>query len=384
VGVVLDDVAGLNSTFGIPSPSGQEGEYNAVFAAINTSRSAGCRMLVPDFQTYNEFDSSTAESTCLTFAQHKDFAVLNGYLPTGTDDCVLQHHIPLFEIQPIAQSDVQTYNPYYFTISTEYQRLYRNFTDATAQMGVWQSQNGFEKLGILYRDCQPDVNSALLTDLAAVGVPSSRITRFDVGCPDDFASPTAIEQAVLQFKAAGVTTVTVDNDLGDLQNLTKVAEVQAFHPRWVIPDNGIVGETGSVEFTPDPDNFNNALAITPFQYGATNSGLPETAGTQQCNQVMAAGHQPTVLQSGSAAFAGVVCSVAWMFAAALANDPSGAADELAAGLQKAGTSPVSYPFGPASFTTAGTTFGGEDWRPVTFHGSCQCWKVDNATFQPPF
>src|SRR5207248_8217921 len=97
VGVVLVDSGGLNSVFGAPTPSQQQGMWNAMFDAINRSGGAACNRVVPDFQTDDEFNPSSAQNDCLTFVQHRVFAVLGGFLPQSPDTCLLQNHIPDLE-----------------------------------------------------------------------------------------------------------------------------------------------------------------------------------------------------------------------------------------------------------------------------------------------
>jgi hypothetical protein len=384
VGVVLVDAGGVNSVIGAPSTSQQQGMWNAVFDSINKSGGAGCNHLVPDFQTDNEFNPSSAQSACLNFIQHKDFAVLFGFLPVSPDTCLLQNHIPVFEETGLSSADVQKNYPYYFGGAESLQVIYRNWAYASRQLNVFNPANGFKKIGIFYRDCQPEVNQAMLADLQAVGVPSSAIDRADVGCPSAFASPSAIEQAVIKFKSDGVTTATIDNDLEDTQNITKQSQAQGFHPRWTVPDDGMIAVTQNPSFAPDPNNFDNTLAITPLQYGAnTTPGFKESPTDVQCDQIMNSHGQPGAVASPDQ-FSGAVCNIAWMFAAALDHAPSVAPDQLAAGLQRVGSVPFSFPYGPNNFSAPGTTYGGQFWRPVTYHSSCGCWKVDNPNFSPSF
>src|SRR6266567_2800782 len=142
---------------------------------------------------------------------------------------MLQAHIPVFEEIELSQADVQHYYPYYFSAFGALQVVYRNWANASRQLNMFNPANGFKKLGIFYRDCEPDVNQAMLANLQAVGVPGSAIDRDDLGCPSTFASPSAIEQGVLKFKADGVTTATIDNDILDMQNITKTSQAQGFH-----------------------------------------------------------------------------------------------------------------------------------------------------------
>jgi hypothetical protein len=384
VGVVLVDSGGLNSVFGAPAPSQQQGMWNAMFDAINKSGGAACNKIVPDFQTNNELNPSSAQSACLAFVQHHDFAVLFGFLPQSPDTCMLQAHIPVFEEIQLSQSDVQKYYPYYFSGLGALQVVDRNWAFASKQLNMFNPANGFKKLGIFYRDCQPEVNQAMLADLQAAGVPSSAIDRSDLGCSSAFTPPSAIEQAVVKFKADGVTTATIDNDIIDMQNSTKQSQSQGFKPQWTIPDDGEVAVSANPSFAPDPNNFNNALAITPEQYGAqTTPGFKESPTDLQCDQIMTSHGQPGAIASTDQ-FSGAVCDTAWMFAAAVDHAPSVAPDQVAAGLQRAGPVPFSFPYGPNNFSAPGTTYGGQFWRPVTYHSSCGCWQTDNPNFSPSF
>jgi len=140
--------------------------------------------------------------------------------------------------------------------------------------------------------------------------------------------------------------------------------------------------TGSANFHPNGTEFNGAMAITLNQYGAIASKLPETAGTQACDKIMTSHGLPTVYKSGDQ-FAGSTCSLVWMLAAAIEHaGPNPAA--LIAGLHAAGSTQVSFPDGPNSFSAPNTTTGGEYWRALTYHSSCQCWTVDNANWNQSF
>jgi hypothetical protein len=385
VGAIVPNEAGgqLNTVFGIPPASQEQADYAAVFDSVNKAGGVDCNKLVGDYVGVDGTNPSSAQSDCLQLAQDGAFAALGGFLPAQSDDCLLQHHIPTFEQIPIPHGDVVHYYPYYFSDDSEFEVLYKNFVDAVNQMGWLTAAHGFAKLGVYYRDCIPEVNQALMADLAAVGVSGARVQRYDLGCPSTpYASPSAVQQAVLQFKTAGVTTVTVDNDYEDVQNLSNASEQYGFHPKWLLPDTGVSAVTGSPEFQPNSSNFNNALAITPEQYGAIASHLPESAGTQACDRIMTSHGLPTVYQSPDQ-YAGGVCNLVWMLVAAIQHggvDPT----KLAIGLQAARTVTFGFPDGPPDFSRPGTTTGGQDWRPIHYDGSCPCWKVDNPSWSPPF
>ena len=49
-----------------------------------------------------------------------------------------------------------------------------------------------------------------------------------------------LQQAVLKFKTSGVTHVFPVNMVADLPTFTRIAQAQRFHPRYSVPDDGII------------------------------------------------------------------------------------------------------------------------------------------------
>ena len=384
IGVVVPEGAGgtLNSVIGNPPTSQEEADYAAVFDAVNKSGGVDCNNLVGDYATADLTNPSSAQSGCLQFVQDKVFAVLGGFEPLFSDDCLLQAHIPTFDQLPIPAASAKQYYPYYYSDYPTYDLLYKNFVHAVNQMGYFSSSHQFAKLGIFYSSCNPDIHQALLTELASVGVSGSKVDGYDLGCNGAFAPPPTIEQAVLKFKTDGVTTATIDDDIADGQNISNIASQQGFKPKWILPDYGIVAVTNSASEHPNASEFDGAVAITSGQYGAIGAHLPETPGTQTCDKIMTSHGLPTVYQSGDQ-FAGSACSQTWMLAGALEHGSLSAAG-IAAGLLAVKSIDMSFPMGPNSFTAAGTTWGGEFWRTDTYHASCQCWATNNPTWNPSF
>lgn len=384
IGVVVPEGAGgaMNTVIGNPPTSEEEADYAAVLDSVNKAGGVACNNLVGDYVAADLASPSSAQSGCLQFQQDKVFAVLGGFEPVFSDDCLLHAHLPTFDELLVPQGDVKQYYPYYFSTYPTYQVLYKNFVGAAKQMGYFGAAKHFAKLGIFYKDCTPEVNKALLSDLAAAGVSGAKVDTYDLGCPGQFASPAAIQQGVLKFKTDGVTTATLDNDIADVQNISNISASQGFKPLWVFPDVGDVAVTGSANFHPNPGEFDGAVSITSGQYGGIASNLPETAGTQACDKVMTSHNLPTVYQSGDQ-FAGSTCSLVWMLVAAIQH--SGVSQTgLVAGLQAARSIEMSFPNGPNDFSAPGTTTGGQSWRPVIYGGSCQCWKVVTAAWSPSF
>lgn len=376
--------ASLNGTFGIPSASQEQADYEAMFDSINKGGGVACHSLVGDYAVYNETDPNSSQTECLQFAQDKVLAILGGWLPTASDTCALQNHLPTFEQIPIAESQVKGFYPYYFSAFGELDLIFHNFAHAVAQMGYFSAAQGFKKIGIIYRDCISGEYQSLVGQLQQVGIPASAITSYDFGCPSTpFAPPSSVEGAILQFQQAGVTDVMPMDEYEDIQNFSRQAKTQGFKPQYLVADDGIVSTSSSPTFTPDPTNFNGAVAITPNLYGAMQIGLPEDPITKKCDQIMTSHGLPTVYQSGDQ-YAGSVCNLTWMVVAGIQHDPSVSPAGLAPGIAAAGTIAFAYPNGPNKFAASGGTYGGEYWRPLQFQEACGCWKVTNPNFSPSF
>ena len=386
VGVALPEAAGgtLNAVVGAPPVADEEADYSAVFDSVNKAGGVDCYDLSPDYFQADETNSSSVTTGCLQFSQDKVFAVLGGFEPASPDTCLLQKHLPLIEQLSIPAGDARQYYPYYMAADATYQTLYKNFIFASNQMGYFSAAKHFKKIGIFYRDCSPEVNQAMLSDLAAVGVSGGKVDRKDLGCPAQFANTQDIQAGILQFKNDGVTNVTFDNDIIDIQNITRASNVEGFFPPggWMLPDDGAVAITASANFHPDAQEFNGALAITDLGYGAIDSHLPLTPGTVACDKVMAS-HGLVSVYASPDNFAGSTCSLVWLLVAAIQHGGV-SQTALAGGLQAAKSVQVSYPNGPNDFTAPGTTTGGEFWRAVTYHSSCQCWKVVEPNFNASF
>lgn len=388
IGVVIPDIgsgsASLNGTFGIPPASQEQADYEAVFDSVNKAGGVDCHTLVGDYAVYNETDMSAAQTECLQFAQDKVFAVLGGWLPSNTDTCSLQNHLPTLEQIEIPASQVKQFYPYYISSAGELDLVQHNFAHAVAQMGYFSGSKGFKKVGIFYRDCISGELQTMVGQLEQVGVPATAITSYDVGCPSTpFAPPQTVEAAVLKFQQSGVTDLIPMNEYEDIQNFTRQANAQGYKPQYLVADDGIVATSSSPTFSPDPTNFNGAVGVTPYQYGAIQTGLPETAPTKQCDQIMTSKGLPTVYQSGDQ-FAGVVCNLVWMVVDGLQHDSSLNQADLASGLAAAGSITQSYPEGPDDYKASDGAYGGEEWRPLQFQAACSCWKVTNPNFSPSF
>lgn len=386
VAVTLTEIYGpaANTTFGGEPAEVREEQYRIVIDALNAAGGIACRKLVPTFYRGNPADQTDLHALCLEIAKSGAYAVLDqgAYADYPPVMCFAQNKIPYFGSYILAKHQFEQGYPYLFNFR-QYDNLYHDAVFALRDRGFFSAENGFKKLGFVYRSCNASLISAFKGWLKQAGVPESATETYDVGCPSAFANPGDISQAVLKFQRTGVTHVTTASFVGDFPNFTAIAQQQGFRPKYGIGDDAVIQTTGG-RLHPNYDNIDGAIAIVQSRAGeATTPGATPTPATQKCDAIFnARGHKSTYeLGIGGG---GRICNNVAYFAAAVNNAPSLSRDALAAGLQRAGSVDMSYPEGPTDYRRNRVTWGGEFWRPAQFFKDCTCWRVLDLNFRPNF
>jgi len=382
VAVILVEIVGpvANQTFGIATPEEVQSWYQAAIDQLNAEGGVACRTLVPQYFKANPADQNALRQTCLDIASAGVFAVLDAgaYAQFPIVDCFAQAKLPYFGSYFLTQSQQRKNYPWLFDFNV-LDNLYHDTLFALKARGFFSASNGFGKLGFLYRDCDKTLIDNFNRTLTQIGVPSSKVVPFSVGCPTALADPSTLQQAILKFQQNGVTHLTTAGDIADFANFTKIAQQQRFKPTYGLGDDSLVPLSYGGQ-APDYDNIAGAVAISASRDGEEKTpGSVPTAGTARCDAAFKKkGIGPTYsLQVG----AGNACDNLWMFAAAADHAPALRGDALAAGLQAATSIDFSYPLGPNDLTKAGTTFAGQYWRPLEFYRACNCWKLLDRTFK---
>jgi hypothetical protein len=382
IAVILVSIQGSvgNSLVGVPGPEDQKNDFEAVIGAVNKAGGIACRKVVPSYHEANPIDASNQHAVCLDIVAEKAFAVLNvgAFNPLSNRDCLPQNKIPLIDVVPLPKSEADKFRPLLFSYAARYDHIFRNFARAASERHWY---DGAKKIGLLEKSCDPEFNSQMIAELAEVGIARNRLNEFDFGCPPAVIPPNQIQQAVLQFKTSDVTHV-IDVNSGSFTDFSKAAAQQQYRPKYGLPDAGNLATTQNPNNRPDP-TMDGALAITPYAYGAENSGAPLGPMTDKCDAIMAsAGLQPVVKQG--VAMGGTVCSLVWLLQIAAEHAPVLTRTALMDGLNRAGKVDLSFPVGPADFSAPGTTYGGQFWRPANYVASCGCWKLLDQAWRPSF
>ena len=374
-----------NDLFGIPAAEYLRREYEAVIDSINRSGGIACRKLVADFYKINPADQASMQGQCLDIVDSGVFAVFDdggwGSVSPSTVSCFAQHRVPYFGAYFLTNAQVQRLYPYVFAFYS-YEALYRTTAFALRDRGFFQAANGFKKLGFLYRDCYPDAVNTYVTALHDAGVADAQIVPFSLGCPDAFASPAAIQQAVLTFQNNGVTHVTTAYALGDFASYSRIAEQQRFRPKYGLPDETLIPISYG-NMRADPQHIAGAIAITVSRNGEEHTpGITPTPGTARCNEIMKSHNLESVYEEPTGA--GNACSLLWTFQAAMQHAPSVDRTSLAQGINRARSVELSYPQGPNDFSGNRVMTGGQFWRAAQYVLECECWRVIDPAFRPNY
>lgn len=386
IAVVLTQIVGpaANTIFGIPAPDEAKADYEAAIAGINKEGGVACRKLVAQYFTVNPVDEANMLAACRDIADAGVFATADtGSLATKPSAlaCFGQRKLPYFGAYYITEPARQQFYPYLFSFYTK-EQLYKNTVFGLRDAGFFDPAKGFGKLGFLYRTCEQQSVDAFRRDLRDAGVADAKVVAYSVGCPTAFATPADLQQAVLAFRQANVTHVTIANSTGDFAKFTQLAEQQGFRPRYGIPDEALLSVADGSD-APDPKNIANALAVTLTRQAEEHTpGMTPTAGTQRCNAYFRAAGQPPVYEQP--ANAGHACDQLWMIQAALGKAPDLAPVNLPLGLQRTGSIDFAYPEAPTDFKGDRVTTGGQFWRMAQFMPGCSCWQVVQRDFRRGF
>lgn len=382
VAITLVQVAGpaANSLFGVPSVENQRANWDAIVQGTNKEGGIACRKLVPKYFVGNPADRNNLVKTCLDIAAAGVYVNLDtgAYAAFPEKNCFAQQRIPYFGGYFLRAKEASQFYPYLFNLNM-LDTLYRHTAVGLRDQGFFDPAKGFKKLGFLYQSCNPELVEKMRSYLGEVGVSGARLVGYDLGCPNPFASPSDLQQAVLKFQQNGVSHLTFINAVGDFTNFTNIAEQQRFRPKYGVPDEALISISYGNQ-RPNANNIDGAVAVTASRDGEERTpGFQPSAGTLRCDAILKAGGRPATYDQETAA--GNSCSQMWMFKAAIENAPSMEPTALVAGLQRAKSVEFSYPQGPNDFSGDRVTTGGQFWRTAVFSKGCACWRVPDPNFR---
>jgi ABC-type branched-subunit amino acid transport system substrate-binding protein len=377
IGVVVVDMGSASSLINLPSAADVQKAYTAVFDDINAKGGVRCRKIVPKFYTDSVLQTSQEHAACLQMQQDKVFTVFNNLFNTTEQTCIAKAHIPNIWYTTPHTPDVHTYAPYIMSWQPDYDHLIRRYVRGAQSLGWF---TGMTKLGILEQTCYPDENTAITNELRGIGVNPDQASIFNYGCPAAAPTPDQDQQAVLQFKAAGVTHV-LNVAYADDAGFSIAADQQSYKPKFAHMEDA--SATAIESGTQKPGNsFDGTLLITTIETGARNTpGYRYNAATQDCARILTRAGLSAPYATDAAKFFGIACVNVELFKQAAERAPALLRSQLASGFAKLGSLQLSYPAGPVDITNASLPVGGQLWRPGVWSSACECWKVTDARYR---
>lgn len=250
------------------------------------------------FKTYNSSANSTAEGLGQGQAQAcADAAAISeqmhafaedGLLGGGTQPfsaCAAQDH--LVELNGdgyFNEGTFQQLNPYVWSFTQDCTRITSNEAEVVATMlankkaiyaGDPSLRNRTRKFGSYY----PDVPAyhTCAKNFASIVTTKYHLSLKDfvqyTYSPDIATFQQSAQQAVLQFKAAGVTTVVIGSDPYSAGLLTKAAQIENYYPEWFLEGTALTDQDQAVQ------TFDAPTEVTGHLFGMSElSPSTETTG----------------------------------------------------------------------------------------------------------
>jgi hypothetical protein len=353
---------------------------NAAAAGINATGGVACRKLRIKVYKVNPLDQNDQRAKCLDMVDDKPFAVIDwaGFLNPASRTCFAEAKLPYQSLAPVNQEEISRAFPYMYSQAPTTDRDMQNFVFEAADRGWFEPGKGFRKIGLLLDACNQKANSALITNLAKVGVPREKTSAFTTSECGGLASSSEISQAFVQHRNANVSHVYFGVNGADAQNYVRQADGASWKPKYMVSDSaGATLPEG--ERSNWPEGFNGALAVTSLRTGELNSGIRHPLVDPCFAWMQKANIQPPKREEFGLL---ATCDLFRLFAAAAnAAGPQLNRSTLLGSLPKVGRFEGAQHIG-AVFDRPGKVTGGDHIRAIQWHVDCKCWKVLDRNVKP--
>jgi len=288
------------------------------------------------------------------------------------------------EILSVTPTEVRKFSPYLASTNSDLASGMRTLANGLNGRGWFDAAKGFKKLGLLYDDCNPEVNGYLDAALTRIGVSLAQASKYVFQCPGaGFPPPSEASQAVTKHRLDGVTNVIAIVGSGSFNSYTNIAQGQGFHPKYAVSDyqGFILTQAGPLGASGSRDNFDHGIAITQTRYGQESTpGIKQDPGTLRCQAVLVKGGfaASDVFQKGG----GLMCTEFWAAVSALTHAPALTREAVLQGLFAAGTVQFSFPLADATYRAPLKLAGGDTWWPVEWRKEDGKWHVLDPTRRP--
>ena len=227
------------------------------------------------YKSYNIVDDSAKQAVCETFAQDDHvFAVIGGQsFETGAKCLTQRFHIPVVDLDSVPSSSYQQGAPYYFTLRTDLNVLYKSYIDWADKMGLFKGR----KLGMYIDQEVAESAGAAKAELTKLGY---KLTAAVTGNGAGVGS-SADQSAMQKFRSAGVDTLIPFVGGSSEINALGFAAKEGYHIKVV--DLETSEHTTDVAAGAFPAGlYDGTYGLTMSRVGEAAGGLPETAAQTKC------------------------------------------------------------------------------------------------------
>jgi len=372
-----------NQTFGIRDPALIAKGAQAIAAGINSEGGVACRKLRVKNYEVNPLDPTQAESKCREIIADKPFAVVDngGFITPASRQCFLDAKIPYEPAVPLSEDQAAAAYPYMWSDRASHDRGARSAVLDAPLRGWWSAQKGFTKLGVLFDECYPKINSQVIQNLHQIGISDAQMSVFTLSGCAQISPPSALSQAVAKHHGDAASHVLLMGNGADSQQYVRQADGIGWKPPYVTSDYNDNTETTLAPMW--PDGFDGAFAITSLRGGERNSGITAPWVTH-CNDWLRKGGVPT---SDTEADQNPMnaCDLLRIFAvAANGAGPNLTRPSLTSGLQRAGRFEGAVDTSIALFNGPRKLTGGDFIREIQWHLDCKCFKIVDRDMKPGY
>lgn len=234
-------------------------------------------------------DPNSVHAACLKLTQQDHvFAVLDNGAFIGSTACITKQNKTLMNgTVPGGDQDYLSQFPNMMSESADLNQSAIDLIGGGASMGFFKIPG---KLGILRNGCDPadvwDGPNGIHSLLKQLGITSKDYVEYKDACDYGVTAGQTAAQALLGFKAAGVTKVLAGTGSAMEKTLSAQGEKQGFKPAWLIGDfESTIQNTDLL----NSDNINGAYGVS-----GTVLDYSDSPGAATCNQIFTAAGLPAM------------------------------------------------------------------------------------------
>ena len=266
-----------------------EGQIDALVAWANAHGGIAGHPIDPVKVLVNLVDPNALQAACLKMTQEQNSAlVVDTGVFIGNPSCVVQQNDTqmISSIAGAASSYLENF-PKISSEGADLDQAAADMIGGGAKLGFFDIPG---KLGILRNGCDPDSvwdgPNGVHALLGQLGITSKDYIEYKNACDFAVTAGKTATQALLAFKAGGVTKVIAGTGSAMEKTVSSQGQRQGFKPKWLIGDfSGTIQNTTLL----NSDNIDGAYGVS-----GTVLDYADSPGAQLCNDIFTGAGLPAM------------------------------------------------------------------------------------------